>query len=104
MGLENSEHIQNIVVDPRNSSHVYVTAIGPLWSPGGDRGLYKTTDGGQTWKAILSISPDTGVTDMAMDPRNPDVLEVAGNVVKLDDGEATEPAPMFKYNEMLPPG
>ena len=61
MGLENSEHIQNIVIDPRNSNVVYVTAIGPLWRAGGDRGLYKTTDGGQTWKAVLTISPDTGV-------------------------------------------
>ena len=61
MGLENSEHIQNIVIDPRNSNVVFVTAIGPLWSAGGDRGLYKTTDGGQTWKAILTISKDTGV-------------------------------------------
>jgi photosystem II stability/assembly factor-like uncharacterized protein len=77
MGLDNSEHIQNIVIDPRNSNVVYVTAIGPLWSSGGDRGLYKTTDGGQTWKAILTISPDTGVTDMVMDPRNPDVLFAA---------------------------
>ena len=51
MGLENSEHIQNIVIDPRNSNVVYVTAIGPLWRSGGDRGLYKTTDGGATWKA-----------------------------------------------------
>ena len=76
-GLEHSEHIQNIIVDPRNSSVVYVTAIGPLWSSGGDRGLYKTTDGGQTWKAILTISADTGVTDLAMDPKNPDVLYAA---------------------------
>ena len=77
MGLENSEHIQNIVVDPRNSSVVFVTAIGPLWSSGGDRGLYKTTDGGQSWKPILTVSADTGVTDLVMDPRNPDVLYAA---------------------------
>jgi len=77
MGLEHSEHIQNIVVDPRNSSVVYVTAIGPLWASGGDRGLYKTTDGGQTWKAVLTISPDTGVTDMVMDPKKPDVIYAA---------------------------
>ena len=77
MGLENSEHIQNIVIDPRNSNVVYVTAIGPLWSAGGDRGLYKTADGGQTWKAVLTVSPDTGVTDLLMDPKNPDVLYAA---------------------------
>src|SRR3954469_20802634 len=77
VGLENSEHIQNIVIDPRNSNVVYVSAIGPLWASGGDRGLYKTTDGGQTWKAVLSVSADTGVTELAMDPRNPDVLYAA---------------------------
>jgi photosystem II stability/assembly factor-like uncharacterized protein len=77
MGLENSEHIQNIVVDPRNSNHVFVTAIGPLWSAGGDRGLYETRDGGASWKAILSIGPDTGVTDLVMDPKNPDVMYAA---------------------------
>ena len=77
MGLENSEHIQNIIIDPRSSNVVYVTAIGPLWSPGGDRGLYKTTDGGQTWRAVLTISPDTGVTDLVFDPKNPDVLYAA---------------------------
>ena len=77
MGLENSEHIQNIVVDPRNSNVVYVTAIGPLWTSGGDRGLYKTTDGGQTWKAVLWVSADTGVTDMVMDPKKPEVIYAA---------------------------
>jgi photosystem II stability/assembly factor-like uncharacterized protein len=77
-GLENSEHIQNIIIDPRNNSNVvYVTAIGPLWSAGGDRGLYKTTDGGQTWKAVLTINEDTGVTDMVMDPKKPDVIYAA---------------------------
>src|SRR4051812_12242705 len=77
VGLENSEHIQNIVIDPRNSNVVYVSAIGPLWASGGDRGLYKTTDGGQTWKAALTISPDTGVTDVVMDPKKPDTLYAA---------------------------
>ena len=77
MGLENSEHIQNILIDPRDSNVVYVSAIGPLWNAGGDRGLYKTTDGGKTWKAVLTISPDTGVTDVAMDPKNPNVLYAA---------------------------
>lgn len=77
MGLENSEHIQNILIDPGNSNVVYVSAIGPLWAAGGDRGLYKTTDRGQTWKAVLSISPDTGVTDVVMDPKKPDTFYAA---------------------------
>lgn len=76
-GLEHSEHIQNIVIDPRNSNVVYVSAIGPLWSAGGDRGVYKTTDGGATWRAVLTISPDTGVTEIVIDPRKPDVLYAA---------------------------
>ena len=77
MGLEHSEHIQNIVIDPRNSKVVYVTAIGPLWASGGDRGLFKTTDGGQTWTSILTVSADTGVTDLVLDPHNPDVMFAA---------------------------
>ncbi len=77
MGLENSEHIQNVLIDPRDSNVVFVSAIGPLWNAGGDRGLYKTTDGGKTWKAVLTISPDTGVTDVVMDPANPNVLYAA---------------------------
>ena len=77
VGLENSEHIQNILIDPRDSNVVYVSAIGPLWNAGGDRGLYKTTDGGKTWKAVLPISADTGVTDVVMDPKKPDVLYAA---------------------------
>ena len=77
MGLESSEHIQNILIDPRDSNVVYVSAIGPLWNAGGDRGLYKTIDGGKTWKAVLTISADTGVTDVAMDPKNPNVLYAA---------------------------
>lgn len=77
MGLKASEHIGKIVVDPRDSKVVYVAAQGPLWKAGGDRGLYKTTDGGKSWKKVLSISDNTGVTDLVMDPRNPDVLYAA---------------------------
>lgn len=76
MGLNRSEHIGRIVIDPRNS-HVYAAAQGPLWGPGGERGLYKSTDNGKTWKAILTISENTGITDIVMDPRNPDVLYAA---------------------------
>lgn len=77
VGLDRSEHIGKILIDPRDSNVVYVAAQGPLWGPGGDRGLYKTTDGGKTWKAVLTVSENTGVTDVVLDPRNPDVLIAA---------------------------
>jgi photosystem II stability/assembly factor-like uncharacterized protein len=74
MGLAASEHIGKILVDPRNSSVVYVASQGPLWSAGGERGLYKTTDGGANWTAILVISLDTGISDIVFDPKNADVM------------------------------
>ncbi|MFP5354816.1 MAG: WD40/YVTN/BNR-like repeat-containing protein [Gemmatimonadota bacterium] len=74
VGLRNSEHIGRIVVHPKNSDIVYVAAQGPLWSAGGERGLYKTTDGGKTWTQVLAISEHTGVSDVVIDPRNPDVV------------------------------
>ncbi len=74
MGLKESEHIGMIAIDPRDSDVVYVAATGPLWSAGGDRGLYKTTDGGATWEKILDISIHTGVHEVHLDPRNPDVV------------------------------
>lgn len=74
LGLKKSEHIGHVVIDPRDSKVVYVAAAGPLWGPGGDRGLFKTTDAGKTWKAVLTISENTGVNDVAMDPSNPDIL------------------------------
>ena len=77
MGLKTSEHIGKIIVHPENSNVVYVAAIGPLWSAGGERGLYKTEDGGKTWSAVLTIDQDTGITDLIMDPRNPEVLYAA---------------------------
>ncbi|MBB4210168.1 photosystem II stability/assembly factor-like uncharacterized protein [Rhodothalassium salexigens DSM 2132] len=77
MGLETSEHISTIVVHPDDGDTVFVAAQGPLWSQGGDRGLYKTTDGGETWTQVLSAGPWTGVTDVVMDPRNPDRLYAA---------------------------
>jgi hypothetical protein len=74
MGLKTSNHIGMIKVDPRNSDVVYVAAMGPLWSAGGERGLYKTTDGGKTWEQVLKIDEWTGVYEVHLDPRNPDVL------------------------------
>jgi photosystem II stability/assembly factor-like uncharacterized protein len=116
MGLTKSEHIGRIVIDPRNS-HVYVAAQGPLWGPGGERGLYKSTDNGKTWKAILTVSENTGITDIVMDPRNPDVLYAAAyqrrrHVFTLIDGgpesaiyKSTDAgANWTKLTSGLPPG
>ncbi len=74
VGLETSEHIGNIIIDPRDSDVVYVAAQGPLFSPGGERGLFKTTDGGESWEAILIISEDTGVNEVVLDPHDPDTM------------------------------
>jgi len=74
VGLKDSQHIGMIVVDPNNSNIVYVAAYGPVWNAGGDRGIYKTTDGGKTWNRILFVSDDTGFNEIHMDPRNSDVL------------------------------
>jgi photosystem II stability/assembly factor-like uncharacterized protein len=91
LGLKKSEHIGRVVIDPRDSKVVYVAAEGPLWGAGGDRGLYKTTDGGKNWKAVLTISENTGVGDVAMDPSNPDIVYAAAyqrrrHVFTLIDG------------------
>lgn len=74
VGLRESRQIGGIVVDPRNSEIVYAAAEGSAWGPGGDRGLYKTVDGGKTWTKVLEISENTGVNNIVFDPRNPDVL------------------------------
>ena len=74
MGLKTSEHIGMITVDPRDSDTVYVASQGPLWRSGGERGLYKTVDGGKTWERVLHVSDDTGINEVHLDPRNPDVL------------------------------
>lgn len=77
VGLKTSEHIGRIALDPKDSNIVYVAAQGPLWGPGGDRGLFKTTDGGKTWKNILNISENTGVTDVVIDPNDPNTIYAA---------------------------
>tara|TARA_B100000427_G_scaffold198475_1_gene164911 strand:+ start:2576 stop:5884 length:3309 start_codon:yes stop_codon:yes gene_type:complete len=77
MGLKKSEHISKIIVHPSNPDVIWVASQGPLWSSGGERGLYKSVDGGKTWKNTLEINKWTGVTDLVIDPTNPDILYAA---------------------------
>lgn len=76
MGLEGSERIHRILLHPTDSDVAYVGALGPAWSDGEERGVFKTTDGGRTWERILYVDERTGVSDMVMDPNNPDKLLV----------------------------
>jgi photosystem II stability/assembly factor-like uncharacterized protein len=77
MGLRESEHISKIIVHPENSNVLWVAAQGPLWSAGGERGIYKSIDGGKSWKRVLGDDRYTGATDLLIDPRDPDVLYAA---------------------------
>ncbi len=79
MGLEKSEHIGRILVDPRDSRVVWVAAYGPLWSGGGERGVYRSADSGETWTQVLKVSDDTGVADILLDPRDPDTIYAAAH-------------------------
>ncbi len=77
MGLATSKHIARIIVDPVDHDVVYVAALGSLWGTGGERGVYKTTDGGLTWSRVLIVNDDTGATELVMDPSNNKVLYAA---------------------------
>ena len=77
MGLKSTEHISRVLIHPNDSNTIYVSAQGPLWNKGDQRGLYKSVDGGNNWKKVLGNSEWTGVTDVIMDPRNPDVMYAA---------------------------
>ena len=77
MGLAETRHIGRVVIHPKNPDVVYAAALGHLWGPNPERGVYKTTDGGKTWNQVLKISNDTGVSDIAMDPESPDTLYAA---------------------------
>jgi len=91
VGLEQTYHIGAVVVHPKNPDIVYVAAVGHLWGPNPERGVYRSTDGGQTWKQVLTRGPDTGAADIAMDPSNPRVLyagfwEASRKPWRLDSG------------------
>ena len=77
MGLKDTKHIGRISIHPLDPNTVYVAAAGHLWGPNKERGLYKTTDGGKTWALALFINEDTGVIDVAMDPKSPGTLYAA---------------------------
>ena len=79
MGLKTSEHIGNIIIHPTDENTVWVSAYGPLWSSGGERGVYKTTDGGKTWTRTLFVSDNTGISEIAIDPSNPNILYAAAH-------------------------
>jgi photosystem II stability/assembly factor-like uncharacterized protein len=74
MGLRSSRHINRIVIDPKDNNVVFVAAVGSLWGPGGERGVYKTTDGGKTWRQVLKVDEDTGANDLVMDPQDNRIL------------------------------
>jgi len=77
MGLNNSRQIGKIIINPNNTNIVYVAAEGSVWGPGGDRGLFMTSDGGKNWKKILEVSENTGINELIMDPSNPNIIIAA---------------------------
>ena len=77
MGLRESHHIGRIIVNPQDTDIVYVAALGHLWGPNPERGVFMTIDGGQSWQHVLSFNEDTGAVDLAMDPANPKTLYAA---------------------------
>lgn len=74
LGLENTDHISKIIINPENADEVFVAALGNVWAPNKDRGVFKTSDGGKTWNKILFVNEGTGCADLAMDPSNPNIL------------------------------
>ncbi len=82
IGLDNSRHIMRIVIHPTNPDIVWVAALGHLFGPSEERGIYKTIDGGKTWKRVLYVNDSTGAAEIVMEPGNPYVLYAATWTVK----------------------
>jgi photosystem II stability/assembly factor-like uncharacterized protein len=95
MGLKETHHIGRIVIDPRNPDIVYVAALGRLWGPNPERGIFKTVDGGRSWQLVQSINADTGFIDLAMDPENPAILYAASYQVRRDAFSGGNPAVLY---------
>ena len=74
VGLEETDHIAKIIINPDNSDEVYVAALGGVWAPNEERGVFKTTDGGKSWQKILFVDANTGCADLTIHPTNPNVL------------------------------
>jgi photosystem II stability/assembly factor-like uncharacterized protein len=106
MGLTDTHHIGRVAIHPTDPDTVFIAAVGHLWGPNPERGLYRTTDGGRSWEIVLYINDDTGVTDVLIDPEAPDTVYAAayqrrrtsfgfngggphGAIYKSDDGGAT---------------
>ena len=94
VGLKDTREIGRIAIDPVDSGVVYVAALGHLWGPDPERGVYKTMDGGKSWKKVLFVDDTTGFVDLKIDPKNPNVLYAAGwHRLRWGGGRWREPAP-----------
>ena len=94
-GLRDTRHIGKIVIHPKNPDIVYVAALGHVWAPNTERGLYKTTDGGKTWQRSKYLNDETGFIDLAMDPSDPETLYAAAYRVRRDAFAGGNPAVMY---------
>ena len=92
LGLKDTQHIGRVVIDPRQPNTVYVAALGHIWGPNRERGVFKTTDGGATWTSSLFVDENTGVIDLAMDPRDSNTLYAAAYEVRRDGFAGGDPA------------
>jgi photosystem II stability/assembly factor-like uncharacterized protein len=106
MGLEATQVIGRIVIHPANPDIVYVAALGHIWGPNPERGLYKTVDGGKTWALVKFISDRTGFVDVAMHPANPDILFAASweRVARTSSRAAARAAPCGRPRTAVPRG